>query len=288
VRIPAYWSKATAEETDQDGTKKSFSCWRWSNKSPDDAHQSALNAAKMILRSVLSGTKLDSYAYGERALREEVKQRFTNAEGELIAVISQNSYGSLVLGTAHVMFIDLDFPPIRPGESIRHFVRRLLDKSARSPDAQREQNARDKLDRFLADNPQWSVRVYRTCAGLRVIATHSLFDPTADSTQALLESLGTDPMYIRLCKAQDSFRARLTPKPWRCGHTSNTIGWPRETDDQRGRFEKWMADYLERQSNYATCRYLVSVGNAPIHPDVKTIIDIHDQTTRCHEPLALA
>ncbi|HEY2894874.1 MAG TPA: hypothetical protein VGJ16_11690, partial [Pirellulales bacterium] len=238
MRVPAYWSKATAEEIDPDGKKRSFSCWRSSDKSPADAHQSALAAATTLLRSFLGGAKLNRYDYGERALREEIKQRFTNEAGELIAIISQNSYGSLVLSTARVMFIDVDFPPHRPAEAVSYFFRRLFDRSAPSPEAQREQDARAKLDEFLANQPQWSFRVYRTFAGLRLLATNSLFDPAADSTEALLQSMGSDPMYIRLCKARESFRARLTPKPWRCGHTSNTITWPRETDEQSRRFEK--------------------------------------------------
>jgi hypothetical protein len=288
VRVPAYWSKATAEQTDPEGKKRSFSCWRSSDKSPADAHETALAAATSLLQSFLGGATLNRYAYGERALREEIKQRFTNEAGELIAVISQNSYGSLVLSTARVMFIDVDFPPYRPAEAVSYFFKRLLDKSTPSPEARREQDAQAKLKEFLMDRPQSSFRVYRTCAGLRFMATHSLFDPAADSTQALLQSMGSDPLYVRLCKARESFRARLTPKPWRCGHTSNTISWPRETDEQSRRFEKWHAGYLERQSQYATCRYLGSLGDGTIDAEAKTIIDIHDQVTRCHEPLTLA
>ena len=288
MRIPLYWSKAMAEETDPNGTIKSFSCWRWSDHSPQQAYQAALAAAQAILASFLSGAKLHHYAYGVRALREDVKQRFAGDDGELIAAITQNAYGSLVLSTARVMFIDLDFPPVRPGESLRHFVRSWFDKAALSPDAQREQQARDRLDRFLADNPHWSARIYRTCAGLRVLATHARFDPASDATQALLESIGADPMYIRLCKVQASFRARLTPKPWRCGYVSNTVAWPRETDDQQKRFDKWMSGYLDRQSNYATCRFLGAVGAGPTTAEIETIIDVHDRTTRCHEPIKLA
>jgi hypothetical protein len=244
VKIPAHWSRATAEETDRDGKEASFSCWRWSDTSVEDAQASALDAARRILRNFLGGGERNRYAYGDGALREEVLQRITGPRGELVAAVTQNTYGSLVLSTARVMFIDLDFPATRPGEHLRHFVTRWFDKSARDPDAQREDDARSRLKSFLKDNPQWGVRVYRTCAGLRVLVTHALFDPTADSTQPLFESLGTDPLYVRLCRAQGSFRARLTPKPWRCGHASNTIGWPRETDDAQRQFEKWNATNL--------------------------------------------
>ena len=181
----------------------------------------------MVLRSFLSGTTLNHYAYGTRAIREEVKQRFVDSAGALTAVITQNSYGSLVLSTARVMFVDIDFAPVIPGEALGYFFKRLFNKVVPKPEARREHDARQRLDDFLADNRQWRLRMYRTCAGLRLLATHALFDPAADETQSLLESLGSDPMYIRLCKAQESFRARLTPKPWRCGHVSNTTAWPR-------------------------------------------------------------
>jgi hypothetical protein len=288
VRLPAYWSRATAEEFDRDGKKTSFSCWRWSDKSSEDAHASALDAAKRILRNLLSRTPINRYAYGDRVLREEVLQRFTNSQGELIAAVTQNAYGSLVLGTARIMFIDLDFSPIRPGEELRYLISKWFNKAARSPSDRRESDAWAKVERFLSDNPLWGARIYRTCAGLRVMVTHSFFDPTADSTQSLFESLGTDPLYVRLCKAQDSFRARLTPKPWRCGHKSNAITWPRESDDQQRRFEKWNSTYVERQSNYATCRFLGELGSGSIHPEIEQIIEIHDSTTRCHESLDLA
>jgi len=288
VRIPEYWSRATTEELDRDGKTASLSCWRWSDKSPEDAHASALDAAKKILRNFLNGEQNNRYAYSDRVLREEVIQRITNPQGELIAAVTQNACGSLVLSTARVMFIDLDFPSVRPGENLRYSLTKWFNKAAQSPDSQRESDARTKLDRFLNDNPLWGARVYRTCAGLRVLATHSLFEPAADSTQTLFESLGTDPLYVRLCKAQASFRARLTPKPWRCGHTSNTIAWPRETDDQQKRFEAWKSTYVELQSEYATCRFLGAIGDGNIHPEVATIIDVHDRTTRCHEPLELA
>ena len=132
---------------------------------------SAVAAAQRILRNFLSGRQHDRYAYGQAPLREEVIQRFTNPQGELIAAVTQNTYGSLVLNTAQVMFIDLDFAPTRPGEAIRHFFRKLFDKSAMSPEAQREQDTRRKLEKFLSDHSQFSVRAYRTCAGMRALAT---------------------------------------------------------------------------------------------------------------------
>jgi hypothetical protein len=144
------------------------------------------------------------------------------------------------------------------------------------------------LERFLLDHPHWGMRVYRTFAGLRGLVTHDLFEPAAESTLAMLQSVGADPMYVRLCKVQECFRARLTPKPWRCGHYVNRAGWPRDGADQQQRFDQWLSAYTARQAGYATCRYLEMVGNSAIHPEIGTIIEVHDKITRCQEPLDLA
>ena len=288
MKIPAYWSKATAEDTDRDGKKVFFSCWQSSDHSQEEAYQSALAAARRVLRSFLSGNRLGRYAYGETPLREETVEKFTNSQGELVAAVTRNAYGSLVLNTDQIMFIDLDFPPVSFGESIRYFFARMFNKTALSPDAQRESEVRQRLEQFLDDDYQWSLRLYRTCAGMRALVTHDLFDPVSEGTLAVLRSVGSDPLYVRLCKAQKCFRARLTPKPWRCGHTANPIRWPTENRDQQVRFKQWQSEYTARQSQYATCRFLGTLGNDCVHPEVARIIEVHDHATRCEEPLGLA
>ena len=110
-----------------------------------------------------------------------------------------------------------------------------------------------------------------------------------NKTQAddVLKQMGSDVLYIRLCKAQACFRGRLTPKPWRCGHTNNTISWPRD-DTQQEQFDAWLSGYTQRQADHATCRFLGALGSGRVHPEVEPIIKLHDETTRCDEPLPLA
>ena len=167
MRIPAYWSKATAEDVDRDGKKASFSCWRSSDRSQEDAHESALAAAKKGLRSFFSGNRPGRYAYGDAPLREETVETFTNSRGELAAAVTRNSYGSLVLNVDRVMFIDLDFPPTSLGESIGYFFAKLFNKAAASPEARREADVTKRLEPVLGVHPRWSIRLYRTFAGMR-------------------------------------------------------------------------------------------------------------------------
>jgi hypothetical protein len=288
--IPEYWSKAIAEQTDRKGRKKTFCCWRSSEESEADAHESALAAAKRILERLTRGEHLAGYGYGETPLREEVIQRFTGPDDELRAAVTRNAYGALVLNTARVMFIDVDFPElmISPLELLKRIFRFSRRSDDRDPAAQYESDAVGKLEQYVREHPGWAVRAYRTCWGVRGMVTHDLFDPTAEVTQAVFSAVRADPLYVRLCNVQKSFRARLTPKPWRCRCHRHSVTWPREDALQEDRFQKWLATYDARQSDYATCRFIRTLGGETVHPEVSDIIEIHDKLTRCHEPLRLA
>jgi hypothetical protein len=288
MRIPKYWARATAEAPKPDGIPVSQSCWRWSDDSEADARDSALAAATRIVRALIDGTPLAHYGYGNAPLREQLIQEVSDDVGQRLAAVTQNAYGALVLVTDQVMFVDVDFPPVQAGAELRYFFKRLVSKRAVSPEAEHENAARLKIERLLRERPDWGLRVYRTFAGLRVLVTHQQFDPAGDQTAEVFESLGADPLYQRLCKSQRSFRARLTPKPWRCGHTANHISWPRETADQQQRFEEWSREYSARQVGYATCRLLAVMGDGRVHPAVQPIVELHDHMTRCEEPLKLA
>jgi hypothetical protein len=287
MKLPLHWANASADATDAQGSPVSFSCWRASDTSPDDAHESALAAAKRVVQKLLRGDRLDRYGYGDGALREEVLGRFAGPEGELFAAVTRNASGVMVLNTARVMFMDLDFPRVSAGEGLRHVFARLFGRAGPSPETRREQETRDRLERFLGERPDWNVRLYRTLAGLRGLVTHDLFAPTAASTLDALQAVGCDPLYVRLCKAQDCFRARLSPKPWRCGHTNNSVPWPRD-ETQQAQFDAWLSGYTQKQAAHATCAFLGELGSRRVHPEVERIIQLHDETTRSTESLPLA
>lgn len=288
MKFSAHWARATAEATDGSGKTVKFSCWRSSDASRQQAHESALAAARRALTKLISGEPLARYGYGSGPMREEVKQQFDGPDGRLAAVITQNAYGSLVLNTARVMFVDVDFPQTSPGDELQHFFRKWFDKRSRPPAELVEEQARAAVAEFVVANRPWSARLYRTHSGLRVLATHAPFDPASESTRVVFQSLSADPLYVRLCQAQECFRARLTPKPWRCGHTANRIAWPREDPDDERRFDAWNQRYLARQAGFSTCRFVDAVGDGQVHPEVQGIIDVHDRLTRTGEELPLA
>lgn len=288
MKIPKFWAKGSAKGKARDGREVSFSCWRPSDIGEADAQESALSAAKRILDALLAGQKLDRYAYGCIPLREEVTNKMEDGQGNIIAVVTRNAYGSLVLNTERVMFVDIDFPPVSAAEAIKHFFMRLVGQAKKTPESKREEEATASIQQFIVANPSWSLRLYRTFSGLRAIATHDVFDPKSDATIDLLKQMGSDPLYIRLCKAQECFRARLTPKPWRCGYHANTHNYPSDNAEAAQRYEKWKTEYEVRQRGYATCRFLGRLGNEMVHPEVSQFVELHDFATRCNEQLKLA
>ncbi|MGH2485254.1 MAG: hypothetical protein ACRDHE_04485, partial [Ktedonobacterales bacterium] len=156
-----------------------------------------------------AGVPLGQYAYGEHPLREEIVQTIQPDA----AVITRNLYGALVLNTSRTMFIDIDFAPASLGARTGGLLHWLRGKRAAAPpDEPRLQQVRQ----WAAGRPDLGLRAYRTFAGLRCVVTSQVFDPTAPQTLELLQTIGSDPLYVRLCQAQGCFRARLTPKPWRC------------------------------------------------------------------------
>lgn len=288
MKIPKFWSKGTAEGASATGQRLVFSCWRPSDVSEEDARESALAAAKRVLEAALRGRKLDRYAYGRSPLREAVLNTMEDEQGNRIAVVTRNSYGALVLNAERVLFVDIDFPPVAVGEAAKHFFARLFGRAKPSPEAQREAETRARVEQFMAQRSHWGFRLYRTLAGLRGIVTHDVFDPKSAAALDILQQLHSDPLYIRLCKAQECFRARLTPKPWRCRHCANTTPYPIEDAAATAGFERWEAEYAARQREYATCRFLGTLGNGAVHPEVERVVELHDFVTKCNEPLALA
>ena len=289
MQIPHHWAKGTAEGVDPRGKKVAFSCWRWSEASIEEAAARALDAARQILQRLVKGERLDRYAYGTRPLREEILDEHKDPQGNQTAVVTRNSYGCKVLNAAAAMFIDIDLPKATVRGGLGYFLKRILGKVPEAPRGHpQEEQILARLERFCQTNAGWGMRVYRTFAGLRCLATHKAMDPGSPATVEILQSLGSDPLYTRLCTVQKCFRARLTPKPWRCGFRANTIRYPYQSEREKSAFEKWDRGYSSAAGNFATCRLLCSIGNSAIDSRIQPIVDFHDTFTKSDSDQPLA
>ena len=199
ARFARFWAK---------GVSGPFSCWKFSNTSQEEAQNLADERVAQIAEKYKKAKILPKkYLYSDQRLREPVIKETHNS------VISQNAYGCLVLNTADVMFIDIDFPEEKSAGLLKSFFK------SPAKDVQAETLAH--IASWTSQNPAWGWRIYRTFAGLRLLATNGVFTPDTPEVDAVFEALGADPLYRVLCRVQKCFRARLTPKPWRCVGSSN-------------------------------------------------------------------
>jgi hypothetical protein len=276
MNIPKFWARGSSAR------QPSAVCWKWSNTSLADAQRQADARAGELAQMLDRGVPLDRYLYGDRPLREETVESIVDEAGTSVAVVTRNLYGALVLNTAGVMFIDIDFAEKGSGAGL---FGRLFGK-ARPADPQ--QQGLEQLQAWAAGQPGLGLRIYRTCAGLRCMVTNRIFDPSAPETIELLRSAGSDPLYVRLCQAQACFRARLTPKPWRCGQSMPTARYPWISDKDESRFRQWQAGYEKTTARFSVCRPLAELGPGALHPHIEQIISVHDRFTcgKSGQPLA--
>ena len=219
-------------------------------------------------------------------MREEVLREFRDDTSAPSAVITRNSYGCLVLNTARLLFVDVDVgePPSHGGMLGRLFG----SAKAVAKHAATRQSVLDRAEAWARQNAGWGWRVYETRAGLRLAAIHRPFAHDDKICGEAFEALGADPLYRRLCGHQKCFRARLTPKPWRCDVPNPPARWPFEDQRQTSAFQRWEQEYLGAANEYATCKLIAQFGEIGVVPEFAGIIGVHDEATRCGIALPLA
>jgi len=277
MNFPKFWAK---------GTHQGFTCWRWSDSSLAEAASLAQEAARRIAERFAAGEKLrGGYGYPDRPLREPVLREIKAPDGELAAVITRNSYGALVMNTAHIMFVDVDLPEPK---SPMGWLKKLFGRPELPVVRITEETVLARAETWRQGHPGWSWRVYRTKAGLRLLATHAPVEPDEPSTEQVFDALGADALYRRLCHTQKCFRARLTPKPWRCGSGNPPCRWPWLNAKVEAKFQAWEARYEKACRDYATCELIATQGSQQVDPRIQTILKVHDETTCADSKLDLA
>jgi hypothetical protein len=297
----------------------------WSDDSQEDAQKMADARTEEALQRFLSGERLPKYepkiAYNGAdgvPIREEIVDR----RGETI--LTRNSYGALCLNTPDVFFIDIYFGDNKPfryltralflvlvalavtiywGEGkgialavvglsaitlpflIADWIRRGYIRLKGGG----ERFAMGKVDRFVQRHKNWSLRVYRTPAGLRLLAAHRKFSPSDPKVSASFEALGSDPMYRMMCLKQQCFRARVSPKPWRIGLGKHIRpgAWPLKPEHLPARRE-WITRYEDAATGFSSCSYVETKGVGLVDPSVATVIEWHDELCRAKAGLPIA
>jgi hypothetical protein len=102
-----------------------------------------------------------------------------------------------------------------------------------------------------------------------------------------MKGFSADPHFMMLCRLQKSFRARLTPKPWRIGLPAPPGEHPRDPAAQAA-FGAWLQKYEAAARGYASARFVEAIGTGLPSSEARVIVDEHDRTARAAESVPLA
>jgi hypothetical protein len=164
--IPRYWAKAEQTVCRGKGFTKlerHLIVWRGSDLSLEAAQQQARQELAARIARFQRGEPLGHYPHNIRPLREPVIETLTNQQGERLAVVTRNAAGCLVLNTAQVMFIDLDFATaLRPDwrQALAAFWKWMRGQRVAQPDAEQQLLAQVQ-DWHAREASDWQVRVYK-------------------------------------------------------------------------------------------------------------------------------
>lgn len=272
MKFAKYWSEASFPVDKATFGTDTFSTWGASNESQAQAGVNASERATRLGQLISRGYEaLREYEYWNGYIREEVIEEITNTDGRVLAVLTRNSYGATVLNTEAVLFGDIDIA--EPG-----LFSKLLQLLGQPKKDKTWFIAR--IEQYQQQNPAYTFKVYETFAGLRVVVANEVFDKYSGSAKAIFSSLGVDPLYVKLCKAQSCFRARLTPKPWRIGLERPASRFPRHEQSEINDFSSWLKNYELASRRVSTVKLVATFGHAREHPDVNRVLEVHDRYAR--------
>lgn len=323
--VPRFWAEARVQHREK-GRQITVRRFGWSTQDQAGAQAMADTRAAEALGRLLAGEKL-----ARRELKipyngaegVPIREEIVAEHGDV--VITRNSYGALCLNTPDVLFADVDFQPELPEKTGCALFAALVLLSILSgvifqslalffvfvigggllgawlvPIGYRlllklgggsEKIARRRLAEFLTVNSDWKVRLYRTPAGYRVLAMHGTLSPTAPEVASLFKVLKCDPIYVQMCQRQQSFRARVSAKPWRIGisdHLRPRPGvWPVRDEAMPAR-RRWIEAYQAKAAGFAACRFEAELGQGPVHEKVRVVQQLHDQLCRAESNLPIA
>jgi hypothetical protein len=273
--VAKYWSRAETHSPTDLQRKTILVQYGHSYESQDEANAMARQRLHTLVESAKKGLNEDlRHALTDYLHADPLREEFIRDEklGTVLFVITRNSYGCLVLNVDRVMFVDLDFNPLpflarlkkNMIDKLLPFLRKKKirqaqltwnthpDLKSQTPRSEAELIKIHELNKYCQAHSDFGGRIYRTPNGLRMLVTSDFYLADSERAQNIMSELGSDKIYIRLCKIQRCFRARLTPKPWRCGFKRHQLRFPYTPQDQT-LFNEWLSIYQQKKQNYQAC-----------------------------------
>ena len=266
MRLFRYWVKQ-AGQLEIQGQLHPAKVYGKSNTSEADAQQDALQILERLQQRVQG--KQDALADYEPAIREEIVQ-----EIDTYNVLTRNRYGALILNSEDTVILDID--TVTPSLWQRLVTWRGKAKKARMQ-AAIEAGIQAAAYRHL------SYRLYETAQGMRLLVSGEKIPAASEVADRLMKHFQVDSHYRYLCRIQECYRARLSPKPYRIGLASLRQDWPLD-QEQLHRRKKWVEEYEEKSQSYAVCRFIQEYGGS----EKTLIVQLHDAQCKVHTQLPLA
>ncbi|MEM8494371.1 MAG: hypothetical protein AAF916_03545 [Planctomycetota bacterium] len=277
MKLYRHWARARVDDQGRVDPRGSFLALGWSEISEEEAAELALQRA-IKFSDAFGGRKpwkREEY-YVDRPPREPLEGE-VEFEGRVVAGVTRNVYGARVLNAAHAIFVDMDTTPVKP-RAYNATIERWIESDL----------VVRRASRVVERHPGMGMRLYQTAAGYRGLITTEVMSPTSSESISLLKEFRTDKLYARLCLSQETYRARLTPKPWRCGLGRPYMAYPWANDQLECKFQDWRGAYEEVIQEFATCSYVGVLGEEAVMPEIKPILELHDRETRATTRLTLA
>jgi hypothetical protein len=203
----------------------------------------------------------------------------------MIAAVTRNSYGSLILNTSDLMFIDIDTPPEPVSARFLRKLRAFIGGRVDAPESRMEKKIIAVAGSLQSE---YTLRLYRTFGGFRCAVVNRRMSPDSSESRRLLDAFGADPLYVKLCRNQQSFRARLTPKYWRCGSDRPPSRFPWNTATEEQKYREWEKRYEDCGRQFSTCLFIEQFGMRKEDEELKMLVDLHDRFTKADAKMKLA
>lgn len=266
MKIFKYWI-AEKSKVGIYGEMKEITTYGGSNISIEDAASKAKDKMEKVKRKINGDRGIfDDY---EVEIREEILKV---VDGH--SIVTRNRYGAQVLNVENLMFLDIDKPKSTFGS--------LFKKSSPQQD---KENIYEMVRKLAASSKYNGLcfRIYETFQGARVIVLGKDFNPQDNATFNLMKEFNCDMLYTSICRKQNCFRARLTPKPRRINMQAYKVKYPLDRVDIQ--FENWLQSYERESRNFNVCKFIGQVGASLYIPEA---VWLHDEITGAtgHLPLA--
>ncbi|TGE23205.1 hypothetical protein [Hymenobacter metallicola] len=284
MQIYSYWARTTLAIGNETQGPFLLTAYTGSDESLAAAQAAGQQVLQRRYARLLAAEPLGGdYPAGPAPLREKVEQRLLTPNGELLAALTRNRYGSVVLNTPRVMLLDVDdadlrrpLPSTEPFSLVEFFRKLFAPAGPPALALVPQEQIQLRLAAWLQLHPEWNFRLYRTRLGFRLLVTHRLIDPASPEAQEVFTALRVDTTYVGLCRAQDCYRARLTPKPWRIGFQRPPHPFPYDTAEQLAAQQQWEKQYAVLSQPFSVCHWVGEYGSGQVAAEARQVAELHD------------